>query len=133
MCVIFLLCLKEEEYQDELAEAKDLAATRLTQIEELLKSLAEVEQKVEMAELESKSLSETTIKETAVYKSLQSNFSVAYAENLQLRTHLEEAKQLLVVVMSQHHTQVLGGLLWVYLVGMGLQTLRLELLCNYRF
>ena len=133
MCVTFLLCLKEEEYQDELADAKDLAATRLTQIEELLKSLAEVEQKVEMAELESKSLSETTIKETAVYKSLQSNFSVAYAENLQLRTHLEEAKQLLVVVMSQHHTQVRGGRLWAYLVGMGLQTLRPELFHNYRF
>ena len=130
---MFLLCPKEEEYQDALAEAKELAATRLTQIEELLKSLAEVEQKVEMAELESKSLPETTIKETAVYKSLQSNFSVAYAENLQLRTHLEEAKQLLVVVMSQHHTQVRGGLLWAYLVGMGLQTLRPELLRNYRF
>ena len=105
------LRLQEEECQDELTEAKELAATRLSQIEELLKSLAEVEQKVEMAELESKPLSEVTIKETAVYKSLQSNFSVAYAENLQLRTHLEEAKQLLVVVMSQHHTQVCGGLL----------------------
>ena len=83
-----------------------MAETRLSQIEELLKSLAEVEQKMEMVDLEARPLPEATIKETAAYKSLQSNFSVAYAENLQLRTYLEESKQLLVVVMSQHHTQV---------------------------
>ena len=106
MCTVSSLYLQDEEYQDELAEVKDLAETRLTQIEELLKSLSELGQKLEMFELESKSIPEAVIKETAVYKSLQSNFSVAYAENLQLRTHLEEAKQLLVVVMSQHHTQV---------------------------
>ena len=116
MCILYVcpygyvcvssLYLQDEEYQDELAEVKDLAETRLSQIEELLKSLAELSQKLEMFELESKSIPEAVIKETAVYKSLQSNFSVAYAENLQLRTHLEEAKQLLVVVMSQHHTQV---------------------------
>ena len=54
---------------------------------------------------ERKAVSDEVIKESAVYKSLQSNFSVVYAENTQLRTYLEEAKQMLVAVMSQYHNQ----------------------------
>ena len=101
-------CLQEQIDKDELSEAKDIAEGRLKEIEQLSKMVTETKQKVETLELEleRKAVSDEVIKESAVYKSLQSNFSVVYAENTQLRTYLEEAKQMLVAVMSQYHNQV---------------------------
>ena len=83
-----------------------LAESRLEEIKELEKNLLETKQKLEIAEMEKKSVPDAVVKETAVYKSLQSNFSIVFTENTQLRSYLEESKQLLVAVMSQHHNQV---------------------------
>ena len=92
--------------QDELSIAQHLAESRLTEIRDLEKSLLETKQKLEAAEMERKSVPDAVVKDTTVYKSIQSNFSIVFTENTQLRSYLDEAKQLLVAVMSQHHNQV---------------------------
>ena len=92
--------------QDELSIAQHLAESRLAEIRDLEKALLETKQKLEAAEMERKSVPDAVVKDTTVYKSIQSNFSIVFTENTQLRSYLDEAKQLLVAVMSQHHNQV---------------------------
>lgn len=95
-----------ETLQDELLEAKDIANHREEKISCLSAQLAEARKEVDRLKVEQQQIPESTVKDSAVYKSLLSQFSIASLEAAQLRTCLDEAKSLLLSAKQQHFSQL---------------------------
>lgn len=85
---------------------KELAQFRLEEIEKLSLQLADVRKQLDTVKFDQQQLAESAVKESAVYKNLQSQFSVAVLEGSQLRGYLEEAKALLLSARQQHFSQL---------------------------
>lgn len=92
--------------QGELQEAKDLAQSRLEEMEKLSSQVVELRKQIDSMKLEQQQVPEAAVKESSVYKALQAQFSVAALEASQLRGFLEEAKALLGSARQQHFSQL---------------------------
>ena len=92
--------------QGDLLESKELAQSRLEEIEKLSSQVTELKKLYDQLKLEQQQVSEAVVKESAVYKVLQGQFSVAALEAAQLRGHLDDAKAVLVSARQQHFTQL---------------------------
>lgn len=95
-----------ETVQGDLQEAKELAQSRLEEVEKLSLQVSELRKQVDRLKLEQQQVPEATVKESAAYKSLQGQFSIAALEAAQFRAYLEEAKALLVSARQQHFSQL---------------------------
>lgn len=93
-----------EIVQSDLQEAKELAQSRLEEVEQLYSQLTEARKQID--KLEQQQIPESAVKESAAYKSVLSQFSIATLEGSQLRSFLEEAKGLLGTARQQHFTQL---------------------------
>lgn len=83
-----------------------MAQSRLAEIEVLSQKLADVRTELEELKVKQPAISEAAVKESVPYKTLQTQFSVIYTENTQLRNVLEDLKQLLNAARAQHFSQL---------------------------
>ena len=90
----------------ELHDLKEIAQTRLKEIEELHSKLSETKIELEKLKLDAGNIAEADVKATSVFKALQSHFSVVFADNSQQKAQLEETKRLLVASKQQQIAQV---------------------------
>ncbi len=95
-----------EAVQSDLLEAKELAQSRLEEIETLSSQLVEAKKQLDTLQCQQQQLPESAVKEGATYKNLQSQFSIAAMEGAQLRGCLEEAKSLLMSARQLHFSQL---------------------------
>ena len=95
-----------EQLQGELAESQTLADSRLKEIKELSLEIQELKKTVTQLELDQKKLPDSAIADSAPYKTLQTQFSIAVQEAGQLRACLDEARQLLATAKQQHIVQL---------------------------
>lgn len=92
--------------QGELQEARELSQSRLEELEKLSLQVVEQKKQVDQLKLEHQKVPEGVVKESAVYRTLQCQFSVAALEASLLRGLLDEAKALLVSARQQHFSQL---------------------------
>ena len=92
--------------QAQLAEAKEVAQARLEEVELLSTQLAQLKMELDSLHLAQHSLPEAMVKDSATYKTLQTQFTIAAQESSQLCAFLEEAKALLMSARQQHFTQL---------------------------
>ena len=85
---------------------KEIAQSRLKEIEELHSQLSDTKMELEKLKLDAGNISEADVKATSVFKALQSHFSVVFADNSQQKAQLEETKRLLVASKQQQIVQV---------------------------
>lgn len=97
---------KLEELQRDLEEQRDLAATRLIELEQLNTKHQETLKVIEKLKMDLQCIPEAVITDTAEYKCLQSHFSVLYNESIQLKTQLEESRQQLTNAKNAHLRQI---------------------------
>ncbi|XP_013378606.1 E3 ubiquitin-protein ligase BRE1A-like isoform X2 [Lingula anatina] len=97
---------KFQELTSELEEQRELASTRLQELENLQKNHQDTVKEEERLKMELKELPESVIVETSEYKSLQSQFSVLYNECMQIRTQLDESRNLLQSSKNAHLRQI---------------------------
>ena len=95
-----------EQLQCELTESQTLAESRLKEIKDLSLEVQELKKSVTQLELDQKKLPDSAIADSAPYKTLQTQFSIAVQEAGQLRACLDEARQLLVTAKQQHILQL---------------------------
>lgn len=92
-----------------------MAQSRLEEIERLSSQLVDTRKELDKEKCQQQQLPEATVKESVVYKNLQSQFSIAVMEGVQLRSCLEEAKSLLASARQLHFSQfeeIRSDLLW---------------------
>lgn len=97
---------KFDEIISELEEQKDLASNRLAELEKLQKDHQKALKEIEQLKLDLQHLPESVIVETTEYKCLQSQFSVLYNESLQMKTQLDESKNLVLTNKNAHLRQI---------------------------
>lgn len=85
---------------------KNLAESRLAEIEALTQKLADVRTELEELKVKQPTINDTAVKDSVPYKTLQTHFSIIYMENTQLRNVLEDLKQLLNAARVQHFSQL---------------------------
>ena len=86
-----------EQITQDLEEQKDLASTRLVELEKTNNLYKDTLKEVEKLKMELSTLPEHVVVETTEHKCLQSQFSVLYNEAMQLKTQLEESRNQLQV------------------------------------
>ncbi|EDV97749.1 GH17039 [Drosophila grimshawi] len=95
-----------EELQKELEEHRELANNRLQELDKLHATHRETLKEVEKLKMDIRQLPESVIVETTEYKCLQSQFSVLYNESMQIKTMLDETRNLLQTSKNQHLRQI---------------------------
>ena len=95
-----------EQLTGELAESQALAESRLKEITELSEKIQELKKQVTQLQLDQKRLPDAAIADSALYKTLQTQFSIAVQEAGQFRACLDEARQLLTTAKQQHMVQL---------------------------
>lgn len=91
---------------NDLEENKDLATSRLDDLDKLQEKYQEIVKELEQSKMNIKLLPEQVIKETATYKCLQSQFSVLYKEAQQMTSQTEDARALLQQTKNTHLRQI---------------------------
>ena len=86
-----------DQLTQDLEEQKDLASTRLVELEKTNNLYKEALKELEKLKMELSTLPEHVVVETTEHKCLQSQFSVLYNEAMQLKTQLEESRNQLQV------------------------------------
>jgi len=86
---------KYDEIHSDLEEQKELATNRLTELEKLQRDHQSAVRQLEQIKMDLSTLPEHVIVETTDYKCLQSQFSVMFNEQLQMKTQLEDTRNLL--------------------------------------
>lgn len=86
----------------ELTELRELASSRLTELESLQLQYQESLRVCEQLKMDLKTLPEAVVVETTEYKCLKSQYSVLFNEAQQIKSHLEEAKNLLQTTKNVH-------------------------------
>ena len=76
------------------------------EVEALSQKLAEVRTELEELKIKQPTISDVAVKESVLYKTLQTQFSIVCMENTQLRNVLEDLKQLLNAARAQHFSQL---------------------------
>ncbi|XP_068677983.1 E3 ubiquitin-protein ligase BRE1B-like [Montipora foliosa] len=97
---------QNDEISTELDDLRDVAKTRLEELEKLSESFITSQQELEKLKLEVNHMPETAVLQTASYKCLQSQFSVVYGEVTQLRQQLEDTRRVLSTTKTQHVLQL---------------------------
>lgn len=95
-----------ETLQGKLQEVKEVANSREEGMTHLSSQLAEARKEVDRLKVAQQQVPELAIKDSATYRGLHSQFSIAALEAAQLRTCLDEAKTLLVSARQQHFSQL---------------------------
>lgn len=95
-----------EEFEIKLADAKELADSRLRELKDINEQYADALLKIQKLENETKFLSKEIVIESAEYKTLQSHFSVLYNEATQLKTQLLESRTLMLEMKKTHLLQI---------------------------
>lgn len=90
----------------ELEEQRDLAATRLSELEKIQEEHQDALKQIERLKMDLSTLPESVIVETTEYKCLQSQFSVLYNESMQMKTQLEESRSILTNSKNAHMRQI---------------------------
>ena len=83
-----------------------MARSRQEELQKLSTGLAEAKKEVDGYRITQQALPEAMVKESAFYKSLQCQFTMAMQDGGQLRVVLEEARTLLMAARQQHFTQL---------------------------
>ena len=86
-----------EQLTQDLEEQRELASTRMVELESTNTKYKDALKEVEKLKMELSTLPEHVVVETTEHKCLQSQFSVLYNEAMQLKTQLEEARNQLQV------------------------------------
>ncbi|KPM08870.1 C3H4 ring finger protein [Sarcoptes scabiei] len=97
---------KIEDLKLELEEQKEMASSRLVELEQLNNKYKETLKLLEKYKIDLQCLPDSVIKESAEFKSLQSHFSVLFNESMQLKTQLEETRQQLSNAKNYHIRQI---------------------------
>ncbi|KAL4223065.1 E3 ubiquitin-protein ligase BRE1A [Mactra antiquata] len=97
---------KFDEILSDLEEQRELATNRLAELEKLQKDHQKALKDIEQLKLDLQHLPESVIVETTEYKCLQSQFSVLYNESLQMKTQLDESKNLVLTNKNAHLRQI---------------------------
>ena len=95
-----------EHLQSELTECQTIAESRLKEIKDLSREIQELKKTLTQLQLDQKKLPDSVIADSAPYKTLQTQFSIAVQEAGQLRACLDEARQLLATAKQQHIIQL---------------------------
>ncbi|KAK2562230.1 E3 ubiquitin-protein ligase BRE1B, partial [Acropora cervicornis] len=90
----------------QLEDLRDMAKTRLEELEKLSENFITSKQELEKLKLEVNHMPESSVLQTAPYKCLQSQFSVLYGEVSQLRQQLEDTRRVLSTTKTQHVLQL---------------------------
>nr|XP_034336495.1 E3 ubiquitin-protein ligase Bre1 isoform X1 [Crassostrea gigas]XP_034336496.1 E3 ubiquitin-protein ligase Bre1 isoform X1 [Crassostrea gigas] len=93
---------KFDEMMYELEEQKELATNRLTELEKLSKDHQEALTEIEKLKTDLQHLPEHIIVDSTEYKCLQSQFSVLYNDSMQIRTQLDDTRNLLQTSKNTH-------------------------------
>jgi len=86
----------------EIEEVREQASNRLNELEKLHKTQRETLKELEKLRIDIRQLPESVIVETTEYKCLQSKFSVIYNDTLQLRANLDETRNQLFTMRTNH-------------------------------
>ena len=97
---------KLDELQKELEDQRELAADRLTELEELNSKHKDTLMEMERLKMQLQCLPSEVVTDTAEYKCLQSHFSVLYNETMQLKSQLEETRGQLHTSKNNHLRQI---------------------------
>ena len=97
---------KIEDIQKELEESKELAANRLAELETLNGQYKDTLRHVKKLEMDLTCLPANVIFDTVEYKCLHSQFSVLYNESMQLRTQLEDTRNMVATAKTTHLRQI---------------------------
>ena len=95
-----------EQITQDLEEQRDLASTRMVELEKTNENFKQALKEVEKLKMELSTLPEHVVVETTEHKCLQSQFSVLYNEAMQLKTQLEESRNQLQVAKNTHMRQI---------------------------
>ncbi|XP_033113496.1 E3 ubiquitin-protein ligase BRE1A-like isoform X2 [Anneissia japonica] len=90
----------------ELDDHKDLADKRLLELEKLQEQHQEKIKELEQVKMDLQHIPESILLDTAPYKCLQSQFTVLYKEAQDMRTQLEESRNLLATTKNAHFRQI---------------------------
>ncbi|PFX20960.1 E3 ubiquitin-protein ligase Bre1-like [Stylophora pistillata] len=97
---------QSDEVSLELEDLRDLAKTRLEELEKVNENFITSQQELEKLKLEMNNMSESSVLQSAPYKCLQSQFSVLYGEVTQLRQQLDDTRRVLSTTKTQHVLQL---------------------------
>lgn len=97
---------KVEELKRELEEQRELALSRLAELEALNAEHKETLKTMEKYKLDLQCIPDLVIRDSAEYKSLQSHFSVLYNDSVALKTTVEEQRGQLNTVTVAHLRQI---------------------------
>lgn len=98
--------VQNDEVSTELEDLRDLAKTRLEELEKLNENFITSQQELEKLKLEINQMPESAVLQSAPYKCLQSQFSVLYGEVTQLRQQLDDTRRVLSTTKTQHVLQL---------------------------
>ncbi|XP_020624246.1 E3 ubiquitin-protein ligase BRE1B-like isoform X1 [Orbicella faveolata] len=98
--------VQHDEVSTELEDLRDLAKTRLEELEKLNENFITSQQELEKLKLEINQMPESAVLQSAPYKCLQSQFSVLYGEVTQLRQQLDDTRRVLSTTKTQHVLQL---------------------------
>lgn len=97
---------KVEDLKRDLEEQRELALSRLAELEALNAEHKETLKAMEKYRLDLQCIPDVVIRESAEYKSLQSHFSVLYNDSVQLKTQVEELRGQLGTLTAAHLRQI---------------------------
>ncbi|XP_078362089.1 E3 ubiquitin-protein ligase BRE1B-like isoform X2 [Oculina patagonica] len=97
---------QNDEVSTELEDLRDMAKTRLEDLEKLNENYITSQQELEKLRLEINHVPESAVLQSAPYKCLQSQFSVLYGEVTQLRQQLDDTRRVLSTTKTQHVLQL---------------------------
>jgi E3 ubiquitin-protein ligase BRE1 len=95
-----------ETLKSELEEAQKLSEARLTETHQLTQQIITLKQDIEKLKLSNQQVPDNAIRESSLYKSLQSQYSILMLEHQQVRNCFDEAKRLLNTAKTQHLMQL---------------------------
>ncbi|XP_071945809.1 E3 ubiquitin-protein ligase BRE1A-like isoform X2 [Antedon mediterranea] len=90
----------------ELDDHKDLADKRLVELDKLQEQHQEKIKELEQMKMNLQHIPESVLVDTAPYKCLQSQFTVLHKEAQDMRTQLEESRNLLTTTKNAHFRQI---------------------------
>ncbi len=85
---------------------RELAKSRLEEIQRLSGDLSEARKEMDNYKVMQLSLPEGVVKETAVYRTLQCQYTMLIQEAGQLRAGLEESRNILLAARQHHFSQL---------------------------
>ncbi|XP_065054662.1 E3 ubiquitin-protein ligase Bre1-like [Rhopilema esculentum] len=95
-----------DDIKHELEEQRALAKSRLEELESLQTSHTAITTECEKLKLETLDVSDEGVLNSALYKTLQNQFTLLFAEAQHIRNQAEEAKKIIIANRTQHLMQM---------------------------